>query len=371
MKFKIERKIMQEGIAKVGKAITGKLGNPILDGMYIKASNNQLTLIGSDGDTTIKTTVAANVTEDGEIIIEPKILGEIIRKLPDEEVYFATNEDDQLVQIKCFKSDYSLVCNNGSEYPSTVIENTVADGVHLELEQGVLKNMVKSVQFAAADSDARPVLKGIYLEAANSVLTLVAIDGYRLAKKTLELDTENEVSAIIDAKLFNDISKLWKDNEEKVALSVGRNQIGFEFDDTTVTLRLIDGNFISYQSLIPSTESASSIQVKRTELIAAINRVSVMSDSHNHLAKLDISDRLMVVSAKSNLGQVTEDIELSDDIANPLTIAFNAKYLLDVLNVIDDENVILHLISPVSPCVMQGVNDTTGEYLVLPVRMTR
>lgn len=372
MNFSIERKEMQEAIAKVGKAITGKLGNPILDGMYIKASrDNTLTLIGSDGDTTIKTVVQANVVTPGEVVIEPRILGEIIRKLPDEEVYFTTNEDGQLIEIKCFKSQYSLVCNNVDEYPSTVIESTINGGVNLELEQGTLKNLVKSVQFAAADSDDRPVLKGILLEAKNGILTLVALDGYRLAKKTLELDTEVDVSALIDAKLFNDISKLLKDNDEKVYISVGRNQVVFSFEDTLVTLRLIEGNYVAYNSLIPSTESALAVEVARAELIASIARVSVMSDNHNHLAKLDISNRLMVVSAKSQLGQVKEDIELTNDIENPLTIAFNAKYLVDALNAIEDDKVVLHLISPVSPCLIRGVNDTTGEYLVLPVRITR
>lgn len=373
MKFSIERKEMQEAIAKVGKAITEKLGNPILDGMYIKASkeDNTLTLIGSDGDMTIKTVIGANVIDSGEVIIKPRILGEIVRKLPDEEMHFATNEDGQLVEIKCFKSEYALVCNNGDEYPSTAIENTVTDGVHLELEQGVLKDMVKSVQFAASDSDARPVLKGIALKAKNGVLTLVAIDGYRLAKKTLELDTESEVSAIIDAKLFNDISKLLKDNDEIVHLSIGRNQVSFKFEDTVVILRLIDGNFINYESLIPSTESTLAVKVTRTDLIAAINRVSVMSDNQNHLAKLDITSGLMVVSAKSQLGQVKEDIQLSIDVENPLTIAFNAKYLLDALNAMGNDEVILNLISPVSPCLIKGVNDDTGEFLVLPVRMTR
>lgn len=371
MKFTITRKEMQEAITKVGKAVTGKLGNPILEGMYIKAStDNTLTLIGSDGDTTIKTIVGANVVNPGEVIIEPRILGEIVRKLPDEEVNFEINQTEQIAEIKCCKSEYSLVCNNGNEYPSTVIEATINDGVSLELEQGTLKNLVKSVQFAASDSDARPVLKGILLEAKNGILTLVALDGYRLAKKTLELDTEVDVSAIIDAKLFNDIAKLLKDSEEKVHLSIGRNQVVFSFEDTIVTLRLIDGNYVAYDSLIPS-ESTLNIEVDRAELISSISRVSVMSDSNNHLAKLDISSRLMVVSAKSQLGQVKDDIELSTDIENPITIAFNAKYLVDSLNAIEDDKVVLHLISPVSPCLIKGVNDTTGEFLVLPVRITR
>lgn len=368
MNFKIERKILQEAIGKVSKAITGKMGNPILDGMYIKANENTLTFIGSDGDTTINTSIAAEVTANGEIIIEPRIFGEIIRKLPEGEV--SVSVTDNQFQIKCLKSEYNLVCNTAEEYPSNVIEQAVNSDVVLELEQAKLKNLVRSVYFAAADSEARPILKGILLEAKNGVLNLVALDGYRLAKKSLELDTEIEASAIIDAKLFNDISKLFKDTNDIVSVYIGNNQTTFKFDETTVTLRRMEGNFVAYESLIP-TEAQSVIELNRKSFIEAISRVSVMSDNNNHLVKLDLTDNTMLVSARSQLGQVKEDIELNNSIENPLSIAFNGKYLLDSLNAIEDDFVKLNFNSPVSPCIVSGVNDSTGKYLVLPVRLTR
>lgn len=368
MKFKIERKTMQDIIGKVGKAITGKIGNPILDGMYIKAEEGKLTFIGSDGETTIRTTVDAEITQAGSIVVEPRILGEIIRKLPDADVTMFV--ENNILQIKCSKSEYNLVCNSTEDYPANILEQTINSDVCVEIEQNKLKNLVKSVHFAASESEARPILKGILLEVKDSKINLVTLDGYRLAMKNAEIDSETEASVVVDAKLLNDICKIFNDTDDIVSIYIGGNQIAFKFDETSVILRLIEGNFIAYESLIPS-ESTHIVEVNRKNMIDAINRVSVMFDGQNKLVKLEFTENVAFIESKSQLGKVKEDLELDRGVTETLSIAFNGKFMLDMLNAIEDDFVKLNLTSPVSPCVATGVTDTSGKYLLLPVRLTR
>lgn len=364
MEIRIQRKELSEGLNKVNKAITGKVGNPILDKVNMVAENNSLKLTGSDSNLTIiSTTTEVQVVEPGNISVEPRILGEILRRLPEEEVHIKTTENT--VKIKCQKSDFSIIYNESDVYPTIEISN---EGEELELKETELRNMVKSVSFAAANDEARPILKGIYFEVSEGFMNFVALDGYRLAKKSVQTEIDKDVKAVVEAKSFMEATRLMNDSNEVVKIKVTQNHIVFTFGQTIVMSRLLEGNYVNYKSLI-RTECSLKVKMNRSDIIDSLERASLMSENGNKLAKLTIGANEINISAKSQLGQVVEDLPIETDGDASLTIAFNAKYLLDALKAIEDVDVVFDLSSPVSPCVIKGTEDITGEYLVLPVRL--
>ena len=362
MEFKINQKVIKEGLNKVEKAVTGKVTNPILEGIYISAKDGKLKLIGSDTNITIVTDIEdVNILTEGEVVVDAKILKDIVNKLPNEEINFKVHES--LLEITCFKSQMSLVCTEGTDYPSEIVD---ADGFEITLSGQDLKNMVRGTSFAVAKDDARPVLKGTLFEVEGRTLNMVALDGYRLSKKTLELNKScDNVSAILDTKSFADIVKLaW---DEDVKIKITQSHAIIKFADTTATTRLLEGKFVNYKSLIPTNQKLE-VKVSKSDLTSSIRRAELMSDNSTPLIKISIENSLEI-TAKSNLGKVEENLSIEKNSDNNLTIAFNAKYLLEAIDAIEDETVVMRFDTSVSPSIVIGENDITGEHLVLPVRL--
>ena len=196
MIFICQKQKLQEGILIAQKAITGKSTMPILEGIYINASNNQLTLIGSDMDVSIQTKVEADVLKEGSIVIDSKIFGEIIRKLPNSDIRIEVIENDT-VQITCEKSVFNVVYMNAEEFPKLP---QIDETKQIQVPQNILKNMIKSTSFAIAQDETRPILQGILFEIKDKKLNLVALDGYRLAIKSEYLDSDFELDIVIPGK---------------------------------------------------------------------------------------------------------------------------------------------------------------------------
>jgi DNA polymerase-3 subunit beta len=227
---------LQEGISIVTKAITGKTTMPILEGIYIEATRNGLTLIGSDMDVSIETKVEADVIKEGSVVIDAKIFSEIIRKLPNSEVKIEIAEND-LVQITCEKSVFNIVFMNSSDYPSLP---TINEDITVEVPQNLLKNMIKGTSFAIAQDEARPILQGILFEVKNKQLNLVALDGYRLAVRSELLDIENDIEVVIPGKTLNEVSKILEDNSDIVKITFTNNHILFILNNTKIISRLLE-----------------------------------------------------------------------------------------------------------------------------------
>ena len=362
MNFTINQKVMQEGLNKVEKAVTGKVTNPILEGIYMSAKDGRLRLIGSDTNITIVTDIEdVNILEEGELVIDAKLLKEIIRKLPNDEVSFKTEET--LIKLNCLKTEMSLVYTEGSNYPSEIMDT---EGFEVILPGKEIKSMVKCTSFAAAKDDARPILKGTLFEVENQTLNMVTLDGYRLSKKTLELNNSNEnISVTLDTKSFADIIKLaW---DEDVKIKITQSHAIIKFENTIAITRLLEGKFVNYKTLIPLNQKLE-VKVNKSDIVSSIRRAELMSDNSAPLIKISIENSLEI-TAKSNLGKVEENLSIEKNSDNNLTIAFNAKYLLEAIDAIDDQNILMRFDTNVSPSIVVGENDITGEYLVLPVRL--
>lgn len=357
---------LQEGISIVTKAITGKTTMPVLEGIYIEATKSGLTLIGSDMDVSIETKVEADVLQEGKIVIDAKIFSEIIRKLPNSDVKIEVVENDT-IQIACEKSLFNVVFMNQADYPALP---TINEDITVEVPQNILKNMIKGTSFAIAQDEARPILQGILFEVKDKQLNLVALDGYRLAVRTELLDIDDNIEVVIPGKTFNEVAKILEDNEDIVKITFTNNHILFNLNNTKIISRLLDGKFVNYASLLPH-EYKLLININKQEFQNGLERASLMAkDGNSNLIKLDIQDDSVIISSNSQLGKVREEVAINLQ-GEGIQIAFNSRYILDVLKNMEDENVILEMSSAVSPCVIRGNETNNAKYLVLPVRLVR
>ena len=357
---------LQEGISIVTKAITGKTTMPVLEGIYIEANKEGLTLIGSDMDVSIETKVEADVIKEGSIVIDSKIFSEIIRKLPNSDVKIEISEND-LIQITCEKSVFNLVFMNPSDYPSLP---SINEDLSVEVPQNLLKNMIKGTSFAIAQDEARPILQGILFEVKNRELNLVALDGYRLAVRSELLDVDDNIEVVIPGKTLNEVSKILEDNDDIVKITFTNNHILFNVNNTKIISRLLDGKFVNYVSLLPQ-EYKLLVNVKKQDLQQGIERASLMAkDGNSNLIRLDVQEDTLVITSNSQLGKVREEVNINLQ-GDGVQIAFNSRYLLDVLKNMEEEDVMVEMTSSVSPCVIRGKNSNNAKYLVLPVRLVR
>jgi DNA polymerase III subunit beta len=363
MKFICEKTQLQESISTAQKAVTGKSTMNILEGILLIAKNNELTLIGSDIDLSIETKVKADILEEGSIVVDSKLFGELIKKLPNSSVQIETLENNSL-EVICEKSKAVLKYMNSDDFPSLpkINENMI-----FSISQKLLKNMIKGTIFATAQDEIRPILTGVKFEIKDKKLNLVALDGLRLALRSEEVDNDNTISAVIPGKTLSEVSKVLEDSEENVNITFTPNHILFNLSNTKIISRLLEGEFINYNSIIPD-EYNLKVVVKRNEFLDCIERASLMAKEGNtNLIKLNIQDDQIVITSDSQLGKAREELNVIMQ-GDPLKIAFNARFLIDVFKIMDEEEIMLELTSSVSPCVVKNKNKNNCTYLVLPVR---
>ena len=366
MIFICEKQKLQEGILITQKAITGKSTMPILEGIYIEATKEGLTLIGSDMDVSIETKVEADVLDEGSVVIDSKIFGEIIRKLPNSDIRIEIIENNT-VQITCQKSVFNVVYMDASDYPSLP---KIDEDKKIEVPQNILKNMIKCTSFAIAQDETRPILQGILFEIKNRKLNLVALDGYRLAIKSEYLDSDFDIEVVIPGKTLNEVSKILEDIDSIVNITFTNNHILFNLKQTKIISRLLDGKFVNYNSLLPQ-EHKLVMSVDKQELQNGIERASLMAkEGNSNLINLDIKEDNLIITSNSQLGKVREEVSINLQ-GEGVQIAFNSRYLLDVLKNMEDEEVVMEMTSSVSPCVIKSKQTDSYKYLVLPVRLIR
>ena len=364
MRFKCEKSSLQDAISIAQKAVTGKANISVLEGIYISAANNQITLIGSDTDLCIETKLNGEVMEEGKIVVDSKIFGEIIRKLPNAQIEIATSENNS-IEITCQKSDFTLIYMSADDYPSmpSVDENQI-----FSVSQAILKNMIRGTAFAIAQDETRPVLTGVLFEVKNRKLNLVALDGYRLALKSEIVETDSVINAVIPGKTLSEVSKILEETENQVKLIFATNHILFDLGKTKIISRLLEGEFIKYESIIPK-EHNSKVTTKKSEILNCIERASLMAKEGNtNLIKFNVAEDNIVITSNSQLGKVREELNVILQ-GEALQIAFNSKYLIDVLKIMEEDEIVMELTSSVNPCILKNKNIDNCTYLVLPVRL--
>lgn len=366
MKIRVTKQNLNEGIAAVSKAISSKTTMPILEGIYIEATKDGLILKGSDMDISIETFVAASVEKVGSVVIDAKIFSEVVRKLPDSQIVIEI-ADSSMITISCEKSVFNIAFMDSSDYPAFP---EIKENVEVAFEEFSFKQMVKGVSFAVAVDEARPILQGVLLQLKDNKFNMVALDGYRMAIRNEVIDSSDSFEVVIPGKSINEICKLLGDTNNLFTMKLTSNHVLFNIGVTKVYSRLLDGKFVNYSALVPA-DNRVLVNVNASELVHAIERASLMAkDGNTNLIKIEIKNNEMEITSNSQMGKSRELVTV-DKHGEDITIAFNSRYLTDILKNIQEDEIVMELTSSVSPCIIKKRSNNTALYLVLPVRITR
>ncbi len=366
MKIVCKQKALAVSINTVQKAVSSKTTMPVLKGILIETQDDQLKLVGTDLELGIESYIDANIIKPGSIVISSKILGDIIRKLPDSEVEIQVDDDNNII-IKCEESEFNLIGQSALEFPELPeIEKDYKYGI----PQDLLKNMIKQTTFATAIDETRPVLTGVLMEIKDNIISMVALDGYRLALRQGTIKNTADIKAVIPGKTLNEIYKIIvEENNDDIEIYFTDKHVLFHMKKTIVISRLLDGEFINYKQIIPN-EFNSKIKVNTKNLSDSIERASLLAkEGKNNLIKFSVKDEKMVISSNSELGKVFESVFIELE-GEDIEIGFNSKYFLDALRIIDSEELYLNFTTSVSPCILKPTDNNNYTYLVLPVRIT-
>jgi DNA polymerase-3 subunit beta len=356
---------LTSAMSTVQRAMPSKSPMPALEGVLLEAKDNAIRLTCSDLALSIACTVPAMVEQEGALVLPGRMFSELIRKMPQETVSITTEE--LKVTIICGQAKYNLQGMDAREYP----EMPPMTGARpLELKQSALKNMIQRTAFAVAMDETKPILTGELLEIESDQVTLVALDGYRLAlcKEPL-LQSTTPVNFVVPGRSLSEIAKLFEDSDAPASIYIGDTQAMVEMGQTKIITRLLEGEYINYRQILPG-DHQTRVRIQTQAFLESVERASLMArDSRNHnLIRLQMDEETMVITANGEMGNAVEKLPIYLE-GKPLSIAFNAKYLLDVLRVIKDEEILLDFISSLSPCVVKPLEGNQYLYLVLPVRV--
>ena len=366
MKFTCNTKKLNEACSNVIKAVSQKVTIPTIEGILIECGTEILSLTGYDFEFGITTTLSATVTEPGSIVINAKIMCDIIRKLAADVVTFETSGNS--VSIISGAAQYNITGIDANDYPELP---SVSGGYPLFIEKNMLHKMVMQTLFAVAENEnSKPVHTGLKFEMTLNQLRLIGVDGYRLAISTENINYEGEdFSFIVPKKTIRELIKITGvDEEENISVSVGKRHIIFEIGDYSIISRLLEGDFLDYNAAVPKT-GTTTVLINTREAIACIERAIpvVENNAKNPIRCLFDKDE-MRVSTVSARGRVV-DYTHANISGERVEIGFNSKYMLDALNAADTDEVKIELGGPVSPVKVMPANDERFLFLVLPMRL--
>lgn len=354
---------LSDAVLKVSKALAIKSPNPIYEGIKLSAKNDTLTLTATDTELTIEKKIKAEVLMEGETVVVGKYFVDFTKKLEKEQVELSQLYDSQL-QIKYSDSEGELQIYPVENFP--VFNKTEQD--YFELSQTEFKKIVERTVIACSVDDSRPILKGCLFDINDGILTAVALDGFRMAVVKKEVKASGNFKAVIPSKTLLEITRLLDSEEKDIKIHVEKNSLFVEFENTVIYSRLIEGEFVKYNHILP-TSFANTVTVNRQALLSSIERASIFArnDRYN-VIKLDVKEDLMNISAKSEVGNLNENVSVNLS-GKDIVIAFNGKYVADYLKIINEDFVTLNLNTPIDPCVITPSQKNGYLYLVLPVRI--
>ena len=366
MKFSCEKALLVSAVATTSRAVAAKSSIPAMEGILIEA-DTRLRLTGYDLEKGIQATVPAEIQEPGSLVLSARLFGEIIRKMPDDVVVFTAQ--NYMVNIKCGLSEFNILGTDPEEFPELP---TVDQQNSLTLEQSVLRSMISQTLFAVSDNESRPIHTGSLFEVDDKGLTIVSVDGYRLALRHEAIDKKEgaeSFSFVVPGAALSEVEKICSDVDEPAQIIQGARHVMFKVGSTMLVSRRLEGEFLAYRQAIPRNNTIHVVGDTRA-LLSSIDRVSlIISDKLKSPLRCTFDHNLLKISTKTAIGDAYDECPLEGD-GGGLEIGFNNKYLMDALKAAPADRVRLELTTGVSPCV---ILPTEGEenflYMVLPVRL--
>ncbi len=361
-----QRQQLVEAVSNVQRAVSPKSSIPALEGILLKAEENQMTLSGFDLELGMTTTLEASVEESGSVVLSARLFGDIIRRMPGEWVRL-TVDGKNVTTIESGQSEFSIAGMGAEEYPEFPVVST-EDGFSVSGE--CLKGMIHQTIFAVADSDAKPIHTGTLFELDSSAgkLRLVSVDGYRLALREEPLEVGTDLSFVVPGKTLSEVMKLLPDNSDPVQVHVGSRHILFTIGNYTVVSRLLEGEFLDYRAAIPAS-SSTTIRVKTREFLSSVERVSLLiTDRLKSPLRCVFGEGEIHISCSTAMGRASDQFEANIQGA-AVEMGFNNRYLLDALRNTEGDEVRVELNGPLSPMKILPPEGEDYLFLVLPVRL--
>lgn len=352
-----------EGMNIVMKAIPGKTTMMILECVVIEVKDNQIKLIANDLQLGIETLIDGEIKQEGSVAVEAKVFFEIIRKLPSDNVSITVDEEYHM-NISCGKAKFNIMAKATDEFP--YLPNIVKDK-NVNISQFTLKDIIRQTVFSISDNENAKVMTGELFEIHDSELKVVSLDGHRISIRKVKLNQSyDDVSVIIPGKTLIEISKIINGGmDDEVSIFFTDKHVLFEFEDTIVLSRLIEGEYYKIDKML-STDYETKVTVNKREMLECIDRSTLLlKESDKKPVIIDVQDDYMKFAMNSAIGSMDEDIDASKE-GKDILIGFNPRFLMDALRVIDEDEITMYMINPKAPCFIRD-QEETYIYLILPV----
>lgn len=365
MKFICSRDQLMDAISIVQKAVAPRSTMSILEGILVEADKD-VKLTGYDLETGIEYHMDADVPEKGSIILNSRMFGEIIRKMPDDILTIETKAN-QSVLIECSSTHFSIRGIVADEYPKIP---DVDDGNNISLPQQLLKDMIKQTIFAVSTDESRPILNGCYLVSEGKSLEMVAIDGFRLALRHVDREEDfPQMKFIIPGKALGEIGRVLESSDKPVEIHLTKNHIRFDTGNIRIVSRLIQGEYMNYRGILPQT-AETTIRIGTRAMMEAVERASLVISTEDRRYPVRLSmtdDETLVVNANTELGTLREEIGITSS-GSKIDIDYNPRYFIDALKAIEDDEIEIIFNGSMGPSVIRPLEGSKFAYLVLPLR---
>ncbi len=369
MKFKISKKVIYNSLSIVARAISANTPLPALSGIKIDCQENKIILIGSNSDISIQTVInpdknyVLEIVEEGKIVIEAKYIIEIVRKIDSDTIEFEII-DGCLTKISGESAEFRINGIKDTDYPNIDFSKPIQE---FKLDAYLLKTVINQTTFATSDKDTRPILTGVNFVANNGSLECIGTDSFRLAKKTIKINFEDNFNITIPAKSLNEVEKII-DRDGNISVAVSDKKIQFYFKDTLIQTRLIDGKFPDTSRLIPEI-SAAKLVVDAQDMLNAIDRASFIKNEGVSIIKLSLASNEVVISSKSlEVGSSVEKLIYEEYIGNPMSISFSGRYVFDAIKYLNTQKIIIEFNNEIKPFVVKASDDDSIIQLIVPVK---
>ena len=363
MKLICSKQNLLYGVNIVSKAVPTRTTMAILECILIDASANEIKLTANDMELGIETKIEGQIEERGIIALDAKIFSEIVRKLPDSDVTIETDSNFKTT-ITCEKAKFNIVGKSGDDFSYIpFIERN--ESVHIS--QFTLKEVIRQTIFSIADNDNNKLMTGELFEINENELKVVSLDGHRISIRKIQLKENYEhKKVVVPGKTLQEVSKILPGNaDSEVDIYITENHIVFEFDNTTVVSRLIEGEYFKIEQML-SSDYETKVKINKRELLDCIDRATLLvKEGDKKPIIMNVTDDSVQLKINSFIGSMDEESDVKKD-GKDILIGFNPKFFIDALRVIDDEEVALYMVNPKAPCFIKD-DDETYIYLILPV----
>ena len=366
MRIKCKKRDLSEGINIVSKAVSNKTTMPILQCILVEAAGGRIKLIANDLELGIETFIEGTVLEEGKIALEAKFFSDIVRKLPESEINIETNSDYKTT-VYCEKTKAIVPCRSGEDFSYLpVIEKEKS----ITLSQMTLRDIIRQTIFTISDNENTRLMTGEFFDIKNNKLSVVSLDGHRISIRNVELKGENpDVSVIVPGKTLQEISKILSGGiDDEVSIFFSDNNILFEFDETRIVSRLIEGEYFKISQML-SIDHNIVVKTDRKDLMSIIDRamIFIQETDKKPIVVSVKNDNNMYIRVDTNLGSLNEELEV-EKTGDEIIIGFNPKFIMDALRVIDDDSVNIYMYDSKSPCFIKNAEETY-IYIILPINI--